>query len=70
MDKEWWKSFFRWLDQAGAEELVRRKAEVAAFANGKLNDPAVKADAKRILRLIDQEQLAHTSSARRATGKR
>jgi len=70
MDKEWWKAFFRWLDQASPEELVRRKAEVVEFSTRKLDDAYVKADAKRIVRLIDQEMLAHTSVARRSKGKR
>jgi hypothetical protein len=70
MDKEWWKAFFRWLEQAIPEELQRRKAELLEFARKKLDDPDVKADAKRMVRLIDQELLAHASVSRRSKGMR
>lgn len=70
MDKEWWKTFLRWLDQSSPEELERRKSELLEFSRKKLDDPDVKADAKRMIRLIDQELLAHASVSRRSSGKR
>ena len=69
MDKQEWKSFFRWLDQAGAEELRRRKAKIAALCRD-IDDRGVKADARRMIRLIDQDLLARESVAQRLTGKR
>jgi hypothetical protein len=69
MDKQEWKSFFRWLDQAGAEELRHKKARIAALCRD-IDDRGVKADARRMIRLIDQDLLARESMAQRLTGKR
>lgn len=69
MDRQEWKSFFRWLDQADAEELRQKKARIAALCRH-IDDRDVKADARRMIRLIDQDLLARESVARRSTGKR
>ena len=50
--------------------VIRRKAEVVEFSTRKLDDAYVKADAKRIVRLIDQELLAHAGLTQRSKGKR
>jgi hypothetical protein len=69
MDKQEWKSFFRWLDEAGSEELRRKKARIAALCRD-IDDRDVKADARRMIRLIDQDLLARESVAQRLTDKR
>ena len=69
MDKQEWKPFFRWLDEAGVEELRHKKAKIAALCRD-IDDRGVKADARRMIRLIDQDLLARESMAQRLTGKR
>jgi len=69
MDKQEWKSFFRWLDQADAEELRQKKARIAALCRD-IDDRDVKADARRMMRLIDQDLLVRENVAQRSTGKR
>jgi hypothetical protein len=69
MDKQEWKSFFRWLDEADSEELRRKKARITALCRD-IDDRDVKADARRMIRLIDQDLLARESVAQRSTGKR
>ena len=69
MDKEEWKSFFRWLDQASAEELSRRKARIIVLLRD-MNDRDVKADARRMMRLIESDLLAREGIAKRSSAKR
>ena len=69
MDKQEWQSFCRWLDQASAEELRHRKARIAALCRD-IDDRDVKADARRLMRLIDQDLLARESLAQRLTDTR
>lgn len=69
MDKEEWRSFLRWLDQANVEELRQRKAKLAALRRD-LDDRDIKADASRMIRLIDQDLLARSGIAERLKGKR
>ena len=69
MDKEEWKSFFRWLDQASAEELSRRKASIIVLVRD-LHDRDVKADARRMMRLIEADLLAREGIAERSSVKR
>ena len=69
MDKAEWKSFLRWLDSASAEELRQKKVRIAALCRD-IDDRDVKADARRMVRLIDQDLLARESLAKRPTGRR
>jgi hypothetical protein len=69
MDKEDWKAFFRWLDQAMSEEMRQKKDKIVALC-GEIRSADVKSDARRMIRLIDQELLARESVARWSTGKR
>ncbi len=69
VDKEEWRSFVRWLDQAGAQELRIRKARLTALRQD-LADRAVRSDAGRLIRLIEQELLAREGIDRRRPGKR
>ena len=54
MDKHEWQSFLRWLDQANMEELQRRRDQFLELLP-KLREPGTRSDARRCLRLIEQE---------------
>jgi hypothetical protein len=69
VDKEEWKSFLRWLDQASAEELRIRKSRLTALRRD-LDDRDIRADANRMIRLIDQDLLAREGVSQRLRGKR
>jgi hypothetical protein len=68
MDRQEWHSFFRWLEQAGSEEQRQKKDRIAALCRD-IDDRDVKSDARRMIRLIDQERLARESVAQRLTGR-
>jgi hypothetical protein len=68
MDRQEWQSFFRWLEQAGSEELRQKKDRITALCRD-IDDRDVKSDARRMIRLIDQERLARESVAQRSTGR-
>jgi hypothetical protein len=69
MDKREWFEFFRWLEQAGPEELRQRKTRIAALVR-EIDDRDVRSDARRMMRLIDQDILAREGIVRRSTGSR
>jgi hypothetical protein len=54
MDKQEWKSFFAWLDSASLKELRERHQKLIELLK-LLQDPAVRSDAKRMLRHIEQQ---------------
>ena len=56
MDKHEWQSFFLFIDEASEAELQQRKDALAAVLR-KVTDPGVRADIRRLLRLIDEEGL-------------
>lgn len=56
MDKEEWKSFFRFIDEGSEAELQQRK-EALAGVLAKVSDPGVRSDIRRMRRLIDEEVL-------------
>lgn len=57
MDKHDWSSFLRFLDEASDEELGRYKGELDRLL-GRLTEPGVKSDVRRMRRLLDEEVLA------------
>lgn len=69
MDKDEWRGFVRFLDEANEEELRRRKAAIVEVLT-KVTDPDVRSDARRMMRLIDQETLAREGLSTRAKGQR
>lgn len=56
MGKDAWKAFLRWLDQASPQELEEKHRESRALL-AKLTDAQYRADLRRIIRLIEEEQL-------------
>jgi hypothetical protein len=58
LDKDEWKSFLRWLDEANSQELRARKQRIVEVLM-EIRDRDVRSDARRMLRLIDAEILAH-----------
>lgn len=56
MDKQEWKSFFRFIDKGSEAELQQRK-DALADVLAKVTDPGVRSDIRRMLRLIDEEVL-------------
>ena len=62
MDKQEWKSFFRFIDEGSAAELQRRKDALLGVLS-KVTDAGVRSDIRRMLRLLDEEVLARQNLA-------
>ncbi|WOB11266.1 hypothetical protein [Piscinibacter gummiphilus] len=56
MDKEEWKSFLRFIDEGSERELQQRKKALQKVLT-LVSDPGVRSDARRMLRLVDEEVL-------------
>ena len=56
MSKDAWQAFLRWLNQASDDELARKHARCVRLL-AKLTDVQFRADMRRIIRLIEEEQL-------------
>ena len=69
MDKDEWKSFLRWLDQANLQELRARKQRIVEVLKD-IRDRDVRSDARRMARLIDAEILARKGRALRRSAAR
>lgn len=64
MDKDFWQSFMRFLDEASATELQDRLKKTQAIVDAGLRDPDVKLDSKRIIRFLEQEIMARSSTGK------
>lgn len=69
MDKQEWKSFFRFIDEGSAAELQRRKDALLGVLS-KVTDAGVRSDIRRMLRLLDEEVLARQNTASRKQARR
>ena len=69
MDKQEWKSFFRFIDEGSAAELQRRKDSLLGVLS-KVTDAGVRSDIRRMLRLLDEEVLARQNMASRKQARR
>ena len=69
MDKEEWKSFFRFIDEGSETELQQRKGTLAGVL-AKVTDPGVRSDIRRMLRLIDEEVLIRQNLSSRKQARR
>jgi hypothetical protein len=69
MDKDEWKSFFRFLDQASMEEL-RKRHELLTPLKATVKNSEVLSDLKRSLRLLEEEMLIRQRQASRRAAKR
>ena len=69
MDKQEWKSFFRFIDGGSEAELQQRKNALAGVLQ-KVTDPGVRCDIRRMLRLIDEDVLIRQSLSSRKQARR
>lgn len=69
MDKQEWKSFFRFIDEGSAAELQRRKDALLGVLS-KVTDAGVRSDIRRMLRLIDEEVLIRQNLSSRRQVRR
>lgn len=65
MDKDEWKQFLRWLDEANEEELAQVKQRLRTTQSA-VTEPGVRSDLRRMLRLIDEEVLIRQNLATRS----
>lgn len=69
MDKDDWKGYLCFLDEAKEEELHAR-LEKARGVLRLLRTPEVRSDARRVIRLLEQELLFHQGTAVPKQGSR
>ena len=69
MDKQEWKSFFRFIDGGSEAELQQRKGTLVGVL-AKVTDPGVRSDIRRMLRLIDEEVLLRQYLSSRKQARR
>lgn len=69
MDKDDWKGFLRFLDEAKEEELHVR-LEKARGVLRLLKTPEVRSDARRVIRLLELELLSRQGKAAPKRGSR
>jgi hypothetical protein len=62
MDKDTWREFIRWLDDATEKELAEAKVKLRS-AQEVVTENGVRSDVRRMLRLIDEEVLARQNVA-------
>lgn len=60
MSKDAWRAFLRWLDEASIVELDRRHKEALALLE-QLTERELRAELRRMLRLIEEERLIRLS---------
>jgi hypothetical protein len=56
MDKDAWRQFLRWLDDAGDDELAQKHVQCLALQD-RLTDKALLGSLGRIIHLIEEEHL-------------
>ena len=61
MDKEFWSSFLRFLEDASDDELQDRIEKTNRLLQ-RLRSTDVKADARRMIRFMEQELLARSQA--------
>ena len=69
MDKDEWKQFLRWLDDANKGELAQMKQRLRS-TQADVTEPGVRSDLRRMLRLIDEEVLIRQNLATRSQERR
>jgi len=69
MDKQEWKSFFRFID-GGSEAALQQRKDALACVLQKVTDPGVRSDIRRMLRLIDEEVLIRQNLSSRRQVRR
>jgi len=69
MDKQEWKQFLRWLDDANERELAQVKRRLRS-TQAAVTEAGVRSDLRRMLRLIDEEVLIRQNLAMRSKARR
>ena len=69
MDKQEWKSFFRFIDEGSEAELQQRNDALSGVLQ-KVTDPGVRSDIRRMLPLIDEEVLIRRNLSSRRKVRR
>lgn len=69
MDKDEWKQFLRWLDDANERELAQVKKRLRS-TQAAVTESGVRSDLRRMLRLIDEEVLIRRNLAMRTKARR
>ncbi len=69
MDKDDWKSFFRFLDEASDREIRQKLTRVEATLK-QLRSASVRSDVRRMQRLLEQELVAREGLTVRREGRR
>lgn len=64
MDKEFWKGFTRFLDDAAVPELLKRLADIEATVPYITNKDLL-SDMRRCMRLLDEELIIRSALAQR-----
>lgn len=62
MDKDFWLGFMRFLETAKDDEIQDRLNKTKQFLDNGIRDAQVRADAKRIIRFLEQEIIARLSA--------
>ena len=65
MNNQEWFEFYRWSEEASDEELAERKQAIVAALETMLREWETRADAKRMLRIIEEEQVSRLCLKRR-----
>lgn len=58
MDKDFWKAFLAFLDDATDEEIRLRLADTQELLANGIQNPGVRGDAKRIVKFLEQEVMS------------
>lgn len=64
MDKQFWKAFIRFLDEASQEEIRGRMDQTKLFLEKHATTSDVRSDARRLIKFMEQELLARWDLAR------
>ncbi len=62
MDKEFWRGFLRFLDEANQAEIQRRLDDTRKLLDRGIQNPEVRSDARRIIRFLEQELVVRQSN--------
>lgn len=62
MDKQFWKDFLAWLDQAKIDEIFAARDEAREKMRGA--DRLMRSDLRRMIRLMDEELVTRSDLAR------
>lgn len=68
MGKDTWRAYLRWLDEASYNELATKHAECLQLL-ASLTDVQFRSELRRIIRLIEEEQLIRLGIHRRMSEK-